>query len=196
MKEITAQILRDTAKNPTVVNINKDNRKLQILFENSKLTFRGDGALMPTVAEIVQMSYPYQAPVIARPAWYDRNPASQAMATHGNFAPHASTAREYYLCPENRKAIVEYAIMQVCRTTAAAPEGEVEDRIDYAPDGETGEAILRCNIFTNNVGDECHRVIENITLYAGDAFRFYTSDASTGGTVFHHWSYKITEFDE
>jgi hypothetical protein len=136
-------------------------------------------------------------PIIARPAWYDRNPTVKV--DHYNVSsasPHSQTLRLTYTCPSGKKAMVELLSGRVTRVSAATTPDVVLAEWALTPSGGTEKSILQARLITNNVGDTReHSIGSTLILNAGDALKGYTQDSSVGGACHYYLSYKITEFD-
>jgi hypothetical protein len=135
-------------------------------------------------------------PIIARPAWHDRNPTSKTYYFCADASPHSITERFSYTVPSGKKAMVEVLSCRVERRTAATSPSSVLAAFHFTPSGGTGNYILRAIIYTNNVGDKEHQALgTTLILCTGDTIKAYTYDGSTGGTCEHLLTMKITEFD-
>ena len=136
-------------------------------------------------------------PIIARPAWYDRNAASRADTYTGQqLAPHALTTRLTYTVPAGKKAIVELLQVKCVRRTAATTVGLVYAYATITPSGGSEKEILDSYLFGNAVGDKDGQALQGtLVLCTGDVINMKTYDGSTGGTVDYFLAYKVTEFD-
>ena len=136
-------------------------------------------------------------PIIARPAWYDRNPSIQVKNySAAGVAPHTSTLRWSYTVPSGKKAFLELADIEVVRATAATTVGMVSAGITYTPSGGSEVNVIVVEIRTNGVGDRAGKTVgQAFVMSAGDSIKAYTTDTSTGGTIDYTMSAKITEFD-
>jgi len=136
-------------------------------------------------------------PIIARPAWYDRNPTIKEDHYWGQgVAPHAVTTRISYTCPAGKKAMIEVLQVRVRRVTAATTLGlcgayaMLTDAVAGAK--EILDAYLNDN--TLNVRNEA-AIGTALIMVAGNTIDLKTYDTSTVGTCDYFMSYKITEFD-
>lgn len=136
-------------------------------------------------------------PLVARPAWYDRNPATKSEHYLGaSVAPHAATKRLEYTCPTGKKAVVELLQCKVIRAAAAtASQMPMAYWVHYK--SPTAYAyVLFAGIRGNNVDDrDKAEVGQSIVLLAGEKLQGYTQDQSTGGSCDYFLAYKVTEFD-
>ena len=198
MDKISVKVLRDVANNPSIVEIIKNNRKIKATFEpETGLVLEGPGGLLPSVAEILQMAYPFEMPSFSRPAWYDRNPKSVGQDYDASVAGHASATRITYTVPEDRKCIVECLSINAARDGAAAGDNWVNVRWRHTPYGEAAIMIQTMNMFGNIIGDILHWTLGGtLTLFPGDIIWMTTSDlANAGGSVAYECGFKGTEFD-
>ena len=135
-------------------------------------------------------------PLVARPAWYDRNPASKVFYSSFSASPHSLTERFSYTCPSGKKALVEVLSARVERVTAATEADTAVAVFKFTPSGATGYYILRSSIRTNNAGDKEDKAIgTTLVMCPGDKIQAFTFDLSTGGTCSYLLTMKITEFD-
>lgn len=130
-----------------------------------------------------------------RPAWYDRAPAIAFNVYEAVIAPAGSTVRFTYTVPTAKKAYCEQGTVWLRRVTVAAPVGRADCRFVYTPSGGGANALVMAVIY-GNVADAADRdaLSSAFIMLAGDVMQFYTSDASTGGTVDFFGSLKATEF--
>ena len=199
MDKISVKVLRDVANNPSIVEIIKNNRKIKATFEpETGLVLEGPGGLLPSVAEILQMAYPFEMPSSARPAWYDRNPKVRvATYSAAGVAPHGVTQRISYNCPVDRIALIEMLNGWVARKTAATTAGVAGIWWSLQPSGEAeGGLFNSVNFVSNDVGvGGIGALGVTVTLFSGDVIRGSTRDTSTLGTCDYSMTHKITEFD-
>ena len=199
MDKISVRVLRDVANNPSIVEILKNNRKITATFDpNSGLVLEGPSGQLPSVAEILQMAYPFEMPSFARPAWYDRKPKTNlGTYSDANIGPHAITERITYTCPEDRNGMIEMMNARATRKTAAAPVGTVAIWWTIQPQDGTERTIFHAvEFYDNNVGFNGKGALGvTVTLFSGDILRGKTRDAGTGGTLDYSMTQKITEFD-
>jgi len=136
-------------------------------------------------------------PIIARPAWYDRNPIQQVdYYTGQTVAPHGVTIRCTYTVPAQKKAIVESLQVNLVRRATATTAGVAGAYAMLTPNGGTAEEILDSHIFANTIGDKDGQAQQGaLTLLEGDKLDLKTYDGSTGGTVDYFVAFKLTEFD-
>jgi len=136
-------------------------------------------------------------PLVARPAWYDRNPVTKSNEYLGTtVAPHSGTKRLEYECPSGKKALVELLQCKVTRAEAATTVGlPFAYWVHWKSEAEYSH-ILFAEVRGNNVGDsDKAEVGQSIVLLAGEKLQGYTQDTSTGGSCDYFLAYKITEFD-
>jgi len=135
--------------------------------------------------------------VLARPAWYDRNPTSiQKLHADAGRSPHSETERWTYTVPSGKKALIESLYIKIMRATAASSAVLVLAAVQLGLGGGTNYYHWIAALRTNNVGDKDDIIIgQSIILNAGDVLRAISSDSSTGGTVDYYILAKITEFD-
>jgi len=134
---------------------------------------------------------------VARPEWYDRNPAPAAQFYSGSgVAPHSATVRWTYTVPAGKKAMVEFIECAVWRRTAATTAGSSRGFIQYTPQGGSTVVLLRAEVNTLTLGDkDCVTTGQALVLKAGDALEAITEDLATGGNCDYILNVKITEFD-
>jgi len=132
---------------------------------------------------------------VARPGSMDRKSTSILSGYDATVGPHGQTSRTSYTVPANRKANLEYVFARVERVTAATVGGTVFSfqKVYNATDAAvilfpSANILAPAAIIYNQVGS-------GITVYAAENVSSFTSDASTGGTVYFVWSGKFTEFD-
>jgi len=197
---MTVRIDRDVSNRASVVTIIKNNRKLVATLDSYGISFEGAESLFPSIAEALQMDYPYSQPFASRPAWYDRNPKSipNSWSSTGK-SPHGATAQYTYTCPEDRNAIIEQLQARIERVTVAAPANTVRAYFVVQPYGSASgfTQLLAMLLVTENAAGDKENVVlgSAITLYPGDILYGMSADASTGGTVNYYLISKITEFD-
>lgn len=195
--KLDVKIIRDIAKNPSLVIINKDNRKITVEYDGDNMIFRGDDSLFPSVPEVLQIAYPYELESNSRPFWYDRNPLTVAEGYANTLAPHGNTERVSYIVPENRKCMIELIFTRIYRVTAAAPIGQYLAEWYLTPAGKAQADLFSLPMYTNNVGDIDRAILgQTLTLNAGDRIHANTRDLSTGGTVNYQLHFKGVLFDE
>lgn len=196
MGKIEVKILRDVAKNPSIVEIIKNGHKIKAFYDGDNLTLEGPTGILPSISEVLQIAYPYEIEQTSRPEWYDRNPKSIANEYENTLVPHAGTERLSYICPPDRKAMVEGLFMGNLRISAAAPEGWAGISWIITPKGGSDITLFSINWLDNNVGYRLEQPLgTTITLFPDDEITAWTTDLSTNGTIYHRISYKITEFD-
>jgi len=198
MDKISVKVLRDLANNPSIIEIMKNNRKVTATFDpNIGLVLEGPSGLLPRIAEILQMAYPFEMPSFARPAWYDRNPKSVGQEYDASVAGHAAATRITYTVPEDRKCIVECLSINASRDGAAGGNNWINVRRVHTPYGEAATRIQTVTKFGNTVGDVIHWTLGGtLTLFAGDMIEMTTSDLiNAGGSVSYECGFKGTEFD-
>jgi len=129
---------------------------------------------------------------LARPAWYDRNPAPSGSAyfTDG-VAPHALTARHTYAVPTGKTAIMTSLFVFCRRATAATTVGKVEVRF------LAGAGLqIYWSFIDNTAGIRFTWELSPHTIVlAGTTIYMYTADGSTGGTVDYAVSIGYVTFD-
>jgi len=197
MDKISVKVLRDVANNPSIIEIIKNNRKITATFDpNTGLILEGPAGQLPSVAEILQMAYPFEIPSFARPAWYDRDSVSRAAEYENTLGPHAATIRLSYICPEDRKAMIESIFMGNLRITAAVTAAWMGISWLITPLNGSQITLFSLNWVDNTVGYRLEQSLgTGITLFPGDKIEASSIDQSTGGTVYHRITYKLTEFD-
>ncbi len=128
--------------------------------------------------------------------WYDRNPTHRVLYWDGyGLAPHVSTLRASYVCPDHRKALVQAIFNYSHRVTAATTLGLVISDINTVVTGNN--YLFERNVFYDNADNyaktnarDCH-----IQLMPKEEIRFFTLDFSTGGTLNFIMTAIYTEFD-
>jgi len=198
MDKISVKVLRDLANNPSIVEIMKNNRKITATFDpTTGLVLEGPAGHLPSVAEILQMAYPFEMPSFARPAWYDRNPQSKADLYLATVEGHALTKRLEYTVPSDKKALVEVLCIEGIRTVAGAGVDWIGARIALRPAGGATTVFLAEHIHGNTVGDKLKTSLgATMPLQEDDKISVYTLD-NTGAASRVQWTcgYKLTEFD-
>ena len=137
-------------------------------------------------------------PIIARPAWYDRNPTTLVDSFTGSAAPHAPTTRISYTVPAGKKAIVETLAAKVIRMAAASTPELVTAQFLLTPSGGEERVLLGAYLTSaqNSPKDSDSLGIgPSLTLFPGDYIRGITFDLSTGGLVYYVLILKLTVFD-
>jgi len=135
-------------------------------------------------------------PVVARPAWHDRNPFVIMRGFSSVTGPHSMTDRWTYTVPAGKKAYIEFLCIKSIRATAAGTAGTVVIQITYTPSGASEQVLAATGLYTNTVGDKDEVTCGHaLTMLAGDLLKGLTYDGSTGGTVNYLVVAKITEFD-
>ena len=201
MDKISVRVLRDLANNPSIVEIIKNNRKITATFDpNIGLVLVGPSGQLPSVAEILQMAYPFEMPSFARPAWHDRNPKTIIGRYTGEKAPHAQTERTKYTCPEDRKCMIEAIFLSIDRTVAdgTATEGQYRANFYLTLPDATFALLYEVKSIDNTVGTiERAGIGTSITLLAGDVFWGFTRDQSgdIASRIYYDLCFKGTEFD-
>jgi len=197
MDKISVKVLRDLANNPSIVEIMKNNRKITATFDPKYgLVLEGPGGLLPSVAEILQMAYPYEMPLISRPAWYDRNSTPKADTFDALRDPHSIVTRITYTVPANKVAMVELLEQRSQRDEVATTPGNVITRWIYTIYGEPEVNIMDTRHKGNAVGDTAEKQLgAALMLFTGDILEGKTADTSTAGKISYKMAYKLTEFD-
>jgi len=135
---------------------------------------------------------------MARPEWYDRNPASKCDQYQNTLSPHGQTVRLTYTVPAGKKAMVELLQADVFRRTVATTAAYPSSSWNLTPSGESIKYILLSTLTPeqNAIGDKDYRELgATLALFPGDKVEGITVDGGTGGTAMYYLSYKITEFD-
>jgi len=197
MQKVIVKIMRDVAKNPSVVEILKDNRKVTVTFDpNVGMTVEGPQGSIPSIPELLQMAYPYTSPLVSRPAWYDRNPKPIAKSYMVDAGPHVATQRITYTVPPDRVCMVEMTALMMLRLTVAAPVGRAAIILKYTPLDQAQASIVYLEHYDNTPGFATQFITgSTLTLFSGDILRVDTGDTSTGGTISYKIGLKGTEFD-
>lgn len=117
-------------------------------------------------------------------------------ANTGPVAPHGSTSRWSFTCPSNKRATVGFAQVWWYRNTAAAPVGEISDKVFYTPSGGTIRVVLEAVSIKNAIGDEAHAEMgAQLTLQSGDVLSGFTYDLGTGGTSTFRVTAQVNQYD-
>ena len=128
--------------------------------------------------------------------WYDRNAQSKADWYAATLGPHATAIRKTYKCPNGKKAMLEVLQCKLLRETAATSVAAAAAWWSFIPLGGVDTLLLYSRIITNEVGDQDSKAIgASLTMCEGDQLVGTTMDLSTDGSIFHHITYKLTEFD-
>jgi len=135
--------------------------------------------------------------LIARPAWYDRNPLVVWRQYSGALvAPHSSTERWTYTVPAGKKAYLEVAFAYTTRRTTATTAAQLTIIVSFTPSGGTTAAIMELSHWDNTLYiSRTQNLAMSIVMLVGDTLNATTSDASTGGTNDFIITAKLTEFD-
>jgi len=132
---------------------------------------------------------------VARPAYYDRNSASNTQEYVATVAPHAGTNRFSYTVASGKKMQLEFALAAMYRATAAAAVGQYS-AIVFVQVGTNTPRIAYIDSVKNTVDKtEQTTSLGSVTIYAGESLSGYTSDGSTGGTVQYVIQAKATLYD-
>jgi len=127
--------------------------------------------------------------------WYDRNPITRSLQYSATVAPHSGTLRASYTVPTGKKAFLEALLVYIRRVTAATTAGLISDSVFYTPSGGSGTYLLASELVDNTVN--ASKIVSHglsSAVVSGDVLEVWTSDGSTGGTVGHVLTVKITEF--
>jgi hypothetical protein len=132
--------------------------------------------------------------MVARPAWYDRNPVSRTLRLVQNAS---SSAFAQYTVPVGKKAMLEAVFMSVQRTIPAGSYVSHADAVlNFVP--QAGDSVSLCTavLVDNTEGATAYLNLgQTIFLFAGDSLRAFTVDASTSGSCLCLICAKLTEFD-
>jgi hypothetical protein len=128
---------------------------------------------------------------VARPAYYDRNAASNYNVYNATVGPHNFTERFLYTVAAGKKLLVEIANVEMNRLTVATVSGSYYARIT----GGSGYINTILDNATTVNASKVNIVAGAVTIYAGESVGGYTSDGSTGGTVAFYIFTKGTLFD-
>jgi len=134
---------------------------------------------------------------VARPEWYDRNPApAVAYYVAVNVSPHSVTKRVDYTCPAGKKAMVELLQAEVFRRTTATTAVMAHADFKLTPSGGPMATILTARVVTNDIKDKDSLTMgASFMMFAGDVLEGYTEDTSTGGACDYKLCMKVTQFD-
>jgi hypothetical protein len=133
---------------------------------------------------------------VARPAWYDRNPATTLLHYAGTISPAGNTVRYSTTVAAGKLAYLDMLTCVQDRVTVATANPDDYARLYITPSGGTGTMLLENHQGINSVGYGTSNVIANAgTLIAGDLLELYTASGTTGGSVRISSSIKITTFD-
>ena len=128
---------------------------------------------------------------VARPAFYDRGAASNYNVFDNSAGPHGFTTRFTYTVPASTKLLIEVSAIEVTRLTVATVVARHYGRI-FA-----GGLYINVVSTKNNTADITSYLAlpGAITVYAAETVVGYTSDDSTGGTVYYNLATKGTLFN-
>ena len=133
--------------------------------------------------------------IAVRPAYYDRNAATQTGEYSGFLAPHGFTQRFTYTVPSGRKGRLEYAYVYIQRTAVPSSANLYLAHLQCI----SGGIQLRVPLVENNSAVTglgiCTTFPMDVTVYAGETIAGQTVDFSTGGTVQYVMQYKATIYD-
>jgi len=134
---------------------------------------------------------------VARPDWYDRNPAFAGVSYVGTgVAPHALTVRGTYTVPSGKKAFLEASYLNGRRQTVATTVGIVALSLWVTPSGGGAYRLAQITWKDNTVDYFKEETFAALgVLQTGDKVDICTSDASTGGTCEYLLCLKTTQFD-
>jgi len=186
MPKMTVKILRDVAKNPNIIEIVRNNRKISVTYDGDNMTFEGDQSQFPNIAEALQMAFPYELERQTRPEWFDRNPASAPDYYIAEVGAHAEVARITRIVPPDRLFRMDSLTVQMTRTVASLTATPLTNILmQVAPHTIPGFTYNTINLtmFNNNVG-----AIEKLTLphvstfYPQDQIWLMTSSVGGDGT--------------
>lgn len=134
---------------------------------------------------------------VARPAWYDRNPATTLLHYAGTIAPAGNTQRYSTTVAAGKLAYLDMLTCVQDRVSVATANPDDYARIYITPNGGAQTMLLENHQGINTIGYGTSNVVANVgTLYAGDLLELYTNSGTTGGTVRISSSIKITTFDK
>ena len=127
----------------------------------------------------------------ARPAYYDRNATSSYQSYSATVGPHVDTTRWTVTIASGKKLLVEQALVQIYRATAASTASSVGSVIFYV-----GQVFISAVAQANTIGlQDRLNLMGGVTLYAGETMYGQTYDASTGGTNVLTAAFKGTQYD-
>lgn len=134
---------------------------------------------------------------VARPAWYDRNPATTLLHYAGTIAPAGNTVRYTTTVAAGKLAYLDMLTLVQSRVSVVT-SGNPDDygRLYITPSGGASTMLLENNQGINTIGTGTSNVVASVgTLIAGDLLELYTNSGSVGGSVRISSSIKITTFD-
>jgi len=134
----------------------------------------------------------------ARPAEYDRNPATKL----NNYlstavAPHASTSRWSYTVPAAKKSKIGHGQANLLRDVASGTPGVAVAYINITPSGGAASTLAYSTGTAGGANTGQNTVVGGGQyLEAGDSAEAKSADPSTGGSYVIALLMTITEFDE
>jgi hypothetical protein len=131
-----------------------------------------------------------------RPAYYDRNPTTKALAFRGaSIAPHTGTSRFSYTVPTGRKFIGTAGGIAIVRDAVATTVGALQADLDVFPSGGVFTNVLTLVIWSIALDSHREVSVAGFTLLAGDALQAFTLDTNVGGTASYSIGAQGIEFD-
>ena len=129
---------------------------------------------------------------VARPMYWDRNPATMSLGYYDTVGPAANTVRATYTVPAGRKCFVDSGSINVNRATIAAPASSV--RLTLATPSLNNILILFT--YSNVVGFvDRASVGGSLLILPGAVIEATSEDLSTGGTCLLAMFAHGVEFD-
>lgn len=132
---------------------------------------------------------------VARPAYYDREPAPVTCAYSATHIPHGGTVRATYSPPVGFAAFMETGTVLIRRAAVAAPAQAAAFEVDYLPSGGGSVIVAFLPFILNVVGDNAILPTGVFGYMAfGDTIQLLTFDFSVGGSLQFTGAIKGTEF--
>jgi len=124
------------------------------------------------------------------------NPIVIAKSVLNSYIPHASTTRQTYTVPANKRAILIAIDLGIERTVAATNAGVYAFTTRFTPNGGASQIMMTLagGVITLGAHQEKTQYF-NLPLVTGDNIIFQTSDGSTNGTVLFSGAITIYEYD-
>lgn len=129
----------------------------------------------------------------ARPAYYDRNATSIFQSYNNTLAPHATTQRYIYTVASGYKLLAELSEAVFMAITAATTVSRCRVDVEVT-NGTVTTSTCAVDTIPNNTVNYYYQMLQPsaVTVYAGESVQGYTTNLSTGGTMFMASAFKGT----
>jgi len=134
---------------------------------------------------------------VARPNYYDRNPASVQSVYQADIAPNGNTERFTRTIAAGKSGYIESLYCGAYRSSAAAVLGTVVAFIETVTSDATPAYKSYIIYSSATLNSQTFQSATSVgLLQAGDIIRGYQFDTSTGGTNSFFMNCKLTLFDK